>query len=111
MKSFPQRQPYHHLLVLFLLALLILPACTGSTPATETTPQASVTPEVAVEPDDVQTPEPLPTPSPMEVVIDLANEQQTMLGFGGNYCQVQYTGTALDDIGRYTLETLRPTVE
>ena len=40
--------------------------------------------------------------------MNLAETYQTFLGFGGNYCQVMYTGHALDSIGQYTLETLRP---
>lgn len=44
----------------------------------------------------------------MTVTVNPAKTYQTFLGFGGNYCQAMYTGHALDSIGQYTLETLRP---
>ena len=104
----------------FLALCVLISGCTATAPvsgdnasgvaepaqaSTETTPA----PTPVSTPTPSPTPKPSPTPAPMTVTVDAGSRQQTMVGFGGNYCQVQYTGVALDDIGRYTLETLRPT--
>lgn len=43
-----------------------------------------------------------------EVVVRLADTKQTMMGFGGNFCQPRYGATEpMDAVGRYNLENLR----
>lgn len=113
--------------ILMLLMFLIFTGCIGTSPASVSAPPASSTsmdtdpestpaatevtpaPTPSPSPSPSPSPTPIPTPVPITVTVNTGNRQQTMVGFGGNYCQVMYTGVALDDIGRYTLETLRPT--
>ncbi len=84
----------------------------SSTPAPTPSPTPAPTPSPTPAPTPSPTPAPTPSPTPvmkeMTVAVNLAKSYQTFLGFGGNYCQAMYSGHALDSIGQYTLETLRP---
>jgi len=112
------RRPLHRLASMLLIPILMLSGCSSAAPAvgsTEaTTASATLSQTPAPTPDPTQSPTPDPTPAPtpkpeeISVTVDSSKQYQTFLGFGGNYTQIQYAGKALDSIGKYTLETLRP---
>lgn len=94
---------YRLVALALVLALALLSGCAPAQPAAtpQPTPEPTATPEPTPEAPEI-------TYKQVGVTVDPSVTYQTFLGLGGNYAQVQYTGTALDSIGQYLLDDYGP---